>query len=65
MDTDALYDFERTALQRLKLAADVILSEESAIPDSLTVELTIFRERVERVLLLPARPAILAAPMTM
>ena len=55
MDTDTLYDFERTSLERLKLAADAILSEPAVIPDPLEVELTIFKERVERALLLPAK----------
>jgi hypothetical protein len=51
--SDTLAEFERTHLERLKLAADVLLSEHDAIPDSLEVELTIFRESVEHVLLLP------------
>ena len=32
MQHDALYEFERTSLDRLKLAADAILSEADAIP---------------------------------
>jgi hypothetical protein len=51
--TDALFTFERPGLERLKLAADVILSEGEAIGDALTAELALFRERVERALLLP------------
>jgi hypothetical protein len=51
---DTLPALERTHLERLKLAADVLLSEHDAIPDSLEVELTLFRERVEQVLLLAA-----------
>ena len=30
---DALFTFERTALDRLRLAADVILSDPDALPD--------------------------------
>jgi hypothetical protein len=52
--TDALCSFERTSLDRLKLAADVILAEGEAIGDALTAEIAIFRDRVERALLLPA-----------
>lgn len=54
---DSLTDLDRTSLDRLKLAADVILGEGPNIPDPLTAELTIFREQVERALLLPTRPA--------
>ena len=50
---DTLADFERTHLERLKLAADILLAEHDAIADSLEVELTIFRDRVEHALLLP------------
>jgi hypothetical protein len=56
MEHDALTDFPCITLDRLKLAADVILSEGEDIGDALTAELTLFRERVERALLLPARP---------
>jgi hypothetical protein len=51
--SDTLAAFERTHLERLKLAADVLLSEHDAITDSLEVELTTFRDRVEHALLLP------------
>jgi hypothetical protein len=44
----------RIHLGRLKLAADVLLSEAGAIPEPLE-ELSIFRYRVERALLLPVR----------
>ncbi len=54
--SDTLLAFERVHLERLKLAADVLLSEGDAIPCPLEVELTIFRELVEHALLLPARP---------
>jgi hypothetical protein len=58
MDHDALTGFGKVSLDRLKLAADVILSEADAIPDSLEVEVVLFRvERVERALLLPGKPA--------
>ena len=53
---DSLTDLDRTSLDRLKLAADVILGEGPNIPDPLTAELTIFRDRVERALLLPTHP---------
>ncbi|HUN36983.1 MAG TPA: hypothetical protein VMU95_33715 [Trebonia sp.] len=56
MEHDALTDFPRITLDRLKLATDVILSEGEDIGDALTAELTLFKERVERALLLPARP---------
>jgi hypothetical protein len=55
MQHDALFDFERVSLDRLKLAADVILAEAPDIPDMLAGELTTFRDRVERALLLPVR----------
>ena len=38
-------------LERLKLAADVLLSERDDIPDALETELTLFRDRVEHALL--------------
>jgi hypothetical protein len=50
---DSLTDLDRTSLDRLKLAADVILGEGPNIPDPLTAELTIFRDQVERALLPP------------
>jgi hypothetical protein len=47
-------EFERTHLERLKLAADVILSEAGspAVGDALEAELVLFRDRVERALLI-------------
>jgi hypothetical protein len=57
VEHDALTDFGRVGLERLKLAADVILSETDAIPDTLETELILLRERVERALLLPVKPA--------
>lgn len=57
MKHDALFEFQLVSLQRLKLAADVILAEAEecgdVIPSSLESELVIFRERIERALLLP------------
>jgi hypothetical protein len=53
---DSLTDLDRTSLDRLKLAADVILGEGPNIPDPLTTELTIFRDQVECALLLPIHP---------
>jgi hypothetical protein len=41
----------RLHLERLKLAADVLLSERDDIPDALEVELTLFRDRLEHALL--------------
>lgn len=65
MKHDTLFEFRRTSLERLKLAAEVILAEAGEygdiIPDPLESELVIFKERVERALLLPedaARTAI-------
>jgi hypothetical protein len=53
MDYDI--EFERVHLERLRLAADVILSEvgTSIVGDVLEAELVLFKDRVERVLLLP------------
>jgi hypothetical protein len=58
MQHDTLADYERTSLDRLKLAADVILAESDspAVTDALEAELTIFRDRIERALLMPDRP---------
>jgi hypothetical protein len=53
---ESLPSLDRTHLERLKLAADILLSEHDAIPDPLEAELTIFRDRVERALLLPDHP---------
>jgi hypothetical protein len=56
VNRDSLDGFPRITLDRLKLAADVILSEGEDIGDALTAELTLFKERVERALLLPTKP---------
>jgi hypothetical protein len=55
---EGLFKFERTHLERLKLACDVLLelAGDDQISDGLEAELYGFRERVERVLLLPDRP---------
>ena len=42
---------ERTHLDKLRLAADVILAEGEAIEDALEAELTVFRDRVQHALL--------------
>jgi hypothetical protein len=42
---------ERTHLEKLKLAAEVILAEGEAIEDALEAELTVFRDRVQHALL--------------
>jgi hypothetical protein len=50
-------EFERTYLEKLRLAAQVILDaahDGSLVPDPLEVELGIFRDRVEFLLLLPS-----------
>jgi hypothetical protein len=57
VDHDPLDGLGKVSLDRLKLAADVLLSEAGTIPDTLEVELTLYRERLERALLLPAKPA--------
>lgn len=44
-------DNARLHLERLKLAADVLLGEADDLPDTLEAELTLFRDRVERSLL--------------
>jgi hypothetical protein len=51
MQYDAPFEFQRTHLDRLKLAADVILSEGDAIGDVLEAELCVLRDRLEEVLL--------------
>lgn len=57
MKHDGMFEFERTHLERLKLAAEVILSEadehKAYVPAPLEAELVIFKERVEKALLLP------------
>jgi hypothetical protein len=50
-DTGTLPDFQRVHLERLKLAADVILAEGPGIGDALTAELAIYRDRTEHALL--------------
>jgi len=54
-------EFSRTRLERLKLAADVILSERDTISDALETELIIFRDRVEHALLGTGEPDHAAA----
>jgi hypothetical protein len=51
---------DHLSLERLKLATDVLLSNHDDIPDTLEVELTLFRERLEHALLLPANSACAA-----
>jgi hypothetical protein len=53
MPHDTALGFQRIHLERLKLAADVILSEGEAIGDALEAELSVFRNRIEHALLLP------------
>ena len=53
---DALEDNDRVYLEKLRLAAAVILElgHDDAIPEGLEAELWVFRDRVERALLLSA-----------
>jgi hypothetical protein len=44
-------DFQRVHLQRLKLAADVLLGEAPHLTTALEAELSIYRERIECALL--------------
>jgi hypothetical protein len=56
----AIRGFERAYLEKLLLAANVILGEATEldlVAASLTGELDIFKDRVERALLLPAAAA--------
>ena len=55
MEHDALSNWDRVHLERLKLAADVLLSEAGDIPSPLEEELSLYRDRVERALLLPIK----------
>jgi hypothetical protein len=50
-------EFKRPHLERLKLAADVILAESdsAAVNDALEAELTIFRDHIEPTLLKSAQ----------
>ena len=43
MTPDALAEFERVSLERLRLAAEVILAEADAIPAPLETELPLFK----------------------
>lgn len=53
--TQGLYKFERTYLERLKLACEVLLdlADDGQIPDGLAIELQLFKEKVEHRLLQP------------
>ena len=64
MHADVLPSFARTDLERLKLAAEIILrlGDDGVIPAPLEAELVIFRDRLEHALLLPAGGAAPAAP---
>lgn len=56
MEGNDLHDFERTHLERLRLAAQVILEaapDLELVTDPLEVELTIFKDKVELLLLIP------------
>jgi len=57
----AIHEFERTYLEKLHLAATVILEAApvlSLVSDPLEVELGIFKDRVEFALLLPEAAAV-------
>lgn len=58
MHDDGLPAFAQGDLERLKLAAEIILrlAEDGAIPAPLETELVIFRDRVEHALLRPPGP---------
>jgi len=60
MQADALFPFERTNLEKLRLACQVILDQatESFISDSLEEELYGLRDEIDRALLLPDRPVV-------
>jgi hypothetical protein len=62
MQHDALHAHERISLERLRLAADIILAETDTIPDTLEAELGLYKERLELALLLPDNPAPAAKP---
>ena len=55
MRHDCLFEFQRADLDRLNLAAGVILSDPLAIPPELAAELITFKKRVERALLVRLR----------
>jgi hypothetical protein len=53
---DGLSDMDRVFLEKLRLAANVILElgeDPDVLPSPLEVELNLFKDRVERVLLMP------------
>lgn len=57
MCEETLVSFSRVDLGRLRLATEVLLrlAEDGLLGDPLEAELTLFRDRVEHVLLLPDR----------
>jgi hypothetical protein len=59
MQPDVLSSFARADLERLKLAAEVILrfAADDVIPAPLEAEVVLFRDRLEHALLLPASGA--------
>jgi hypothetical protein len=62
MQEDGLFAFERTSLEKLRLACQVILDQagEQFISDPLEAELYGLRDQIDRVLLLPDRPTAVA-----
>jgi hypothetical protein len=63
MEPDVLPSFARADLERLKLAAEVILgfAADDVLPGPLEAELVILRDRLDHALLLPASSSV-AAP---
>lgn len=55
-EADALWVLERTHLERIKVAAEVILELGDAIPNAHEADLIILKDRAERALLLPDHP---------
>jgi hypothetical protein len=62
MQEDGLFAFERTSLEKLRLACQVILDQagDNFISDPLEAELYGLRDQIDRVLLLPDRPTAVA-----
>ena len=62
MQHDSLFTFERTNLEKLRLACQVILdqAEEPFVSDCLEEELYGLRDQIDRVLLMPDRPTAVA-----
>jgi hypothetical protein len=59
MQEDGLFAFERTYLEKLRLACGVLLetAEDIILTDSVESELYALKDRLERALLRPDRPS--------